>query len=105
MLESFATEHDDLGDNIEELQDGVSTHRMLEQLKLTNERNGSTRLPEPLRAHSLRLCVPAAASAADGRAFGLPSNRGASQSCASSCCSPLALARSPSAQQWAVFSE
>lgn len=99
MLESFATEHDDLGDNIEELQDGVSTHRLLEQLKLTNERNGSTRQPEPLRAHSLRLGMTAAASTADSRAFGSPSNRGASQSCASSCYSPLAPARSPSAQQ------
>ena len=39
MLEDFATEHEDLADSIEELQDGVSTHRLLEQVKLSNERN------------------------------------------------------------------
>ena len=77
----------------------MQLEQLLEQLKLTNERNGSTRQPEPLRAHSLRLGMTAAASTADSRAFGSPSNRGASQSCASSCYSPLAPARSPSAQQ------
>ena len=39
MLESYATEHEDLSDNIEELQDAVSTHRLLEQV--TNPALGS----------------------------------------------------------------
>ena len=44
LLENFATEHEDLADRIEALQDGVTTLRALEQLWLSNERNRIMRL-------------------------------------------------------------
>ena len=38
MLENFATEHEDLLDRIDTLSDSIKTHRLLEQLRLSNER-------------------------------------------------------------------
>lgn len=57
MLESYATEHEDLGDNIEELQDEVSTHRLLEQVKLSNERNRIMRLELMLSFGTCSLAI------------------------------------------------
>ena len=57
MLESYATEHEDLGDSIEELQEAVSTHRLLEQVKLTNERNRIMRLELMLSFGTCSLAI------------------------------------------------
>ena len=41
MLENFATEHEDLQDRINTLSDAIDTHRLLEQLRLSNEREST----------------------------------------------------------------
>ena len=72
MLEDFATEHEDLADSIEELQDGVSTHRLLEQVKLSNERNRIMRIELLLSFSTCSLAV--CASVAWLRSFFVPIN-------------------------------
>lgn len=72
LLENFATEHEDLADRIEALQDGVTTHRALEQLWLSNERNRIMRVELLLGfgTASLALC------AAIGGFFGMNLHHG-----------------------------
>jgi|MDTA01.1.fsa_nt_gb Mg2+ and Co2+ transporter CorA len=57
MLESFATEHEDLSDKIEELQETVETHRLIEQIRLSNERNRIMRIELLLSFSTCSLAV------------------------------------------------
>lgn len=62
LLESFEIEIDDLADRIAQLQESIATHRTLEQVKLSNERNRIMRLELLLSfgTTSLALCAAVA---------------------------------------------
>jgi hypothetical protein len=62
LLENFATEHEDLGDRIEALQEAINSHRIIESLKLTNERNRIMRLELLVGFGSASLAMCAAAA-------------------------------------------
>ena len=62
LLESYATDHEDLRDRIAALQESVSTHRLREELRLSNERNRIMRaeLLLTFSTTSLALCAAVA---------------------------------------------